>query len=279
MWFVWTLIAFVVLSWVGYRWTKTLTTKYEHTAESVAILTALFILANYTSLRLTYVMIPVLNTWARLVIMLPIGFIIFVGFSYVAVNLWCSFLTKDSDERIGALEEEKDDLQRQLEMWRWRHITQVPVEYPEPEQVAAAVASDEIQELQEFLDNWQQAGGAARVRSIKVSEWKTEAESLEDARLKTEINLLKTQMDVETDAARREQLKARVAVLEIEFLSREERFRKTTGPLDRVARNKELGPEAMRRRLQDIHGEIQLLEAQKRDFLRGKIRLGWRVRP
>lgn len=133
--------------------------------------------------------------------------------------------------------------------------------------------------MEEFLDNWQQAGGAARVRSIKVSEWKTEAESLEDARLKTEINLLKTQMDVETDAARREQSKARVAVLEIEFLSREERFRKTTGPLDRVARNKELGPEAMRRRLQDIHGEIQLLEAQKRDFLRGKIRLGWRVRP
>jgi hypothetical protein len=281
MWFVWTLITFVVLSWVGYRWTKTLITKYEHTTESIAVLAVLFILANYTGLRLTYVMIPVLNIWPRLVVMLPIGFIIFVGFSYVAVNLWCSFLTRDFDERMGVLEEEKDNLQRQIDMLRWRHVTQAPFDYPEEAELSPEESSDEIQRLREFLESWQQVGSAARVRSIKVSEWKSQAEHWEDGRLKAEINLLKALAEEETDESKREQMKARLAVFEIQLRSRERSHKRSAEIQDRVAgeRSKEIGPEAIRRRLQDIHAEIQLVEGQKRDFLRGKVRLGWRVRP
>lgn len=281
MWFVWTLITFVVLSWVGYRWTKTLITKYEHTTESIAVLVVLFILANYTGLRLTYVMIPVLNIWPRLVVMLPIGFIIFVGFSYVAVNLWCSFLTRDFDERMGVLEEEKDNLQRQIDMLRWRHVTQAPFDYPEEAELSPEESSDEIQRLREFLESWQQVGSAARVRSIKVSEWKSQAEHWEDGRLKAEINLLKALAEEETDESKREQMKARLAVFEIQLRSRERSHKRSAEIQDRVAgeRSKEIGPEAIRRRLQDIHAEIQLVEGQKRDFLRGKVRLGWRVRP
>jgi hypothetical protein len=226
-------------------------------------------------------MIPVLNIWPRLLIMLPIGFVMFVGFSYVAVNLWCSFLTRDFDEKIAALEEEKDNLQRQIDVLRWRHITQgVPFEYQQEKLVSPRPPSDEIERLQEFIDTWQQAGSAARVRSIKVTEWKSLAGQWEDDRLRGEINLLNALAEEETDATRKDQMKARLAVFQMELLSRETSRKTRTELQDRGAgeRSTERGPEAIRRRLQDIHGELQLVEAQKRDYLRGKVRLGWRVR-
>jgi len=75
-------------------------------------------------------------------------------------------------------------------------------------------------------------------------------------------------------------MKARLAVFQMELLSRESSREQKAEPRDRMPgeMGRQLGPEAVRRRLQDIHGEIQLLEAHRRDFLRGKVRLGWRVR-
>ena len=188
---------------------------------------------------------------------------------------------RDFDERMGVLEEEKDNLQRQIDMLRWRHVTQAPFDYPEEAELSPEESSDEIQRLREFLESWQQVGSAARVRSIKVSEWKSQAEHWEDGRLKAEINLLKALAEEETDESKREQMKARLAVFEIQLRSRERSHKRSAEIQDRVAgeRSKEIGPEAIRRRLQDIHAEIQLVEGQKRDFLRGKVRLGWRVRP
>lgn len=284
MWLVWTLISFVVLGWVGYRWTKTLINKYEHTAESSIVLTILLILANYFSLRLTYVMAPVFSMWPRLILMLPLGLMMFVGFSYVTVNLWCSFLTRDFDERIGALEEEKDNLQRQVDILRWRHVTEgIPLDsYAQDRSLTKdhPPDTDEIEQLREFVDNWQQVGGAARVRSIKVAEWKAQAENWEADRLIDEIRFLTAGTEEEADEIRREQMKARIAVFKIELQKRQESHKVRMEPHDRVAvkGSRESGPEAIRRRLQDIHGEIQLTEAQKRDFLRGKVRLTWRVR-
>ncbi|HHY11888.1 MAG TPA: hypothetical protein GX529_04580, partial [Firmicutes bacterium] len=139
---------------------------------------------------------------------------------------------------------------------------------------------DEIEQLREFVDNWQQVGGAARVRSIKVAEWKAQAENWEADRLIDEIRFLTAGTEEEADEIRREQMKARIAVFKIELQKRQESHKVRMEPHDRVAvkGSRESGPEAIRRRLQDIHGEIQLTEAQKRDFLRGKVRLTWRVR-
>ncbi|MGI6621433.1 MAG: hypothetical protein ACOX35_08435 [Bacillota bacterium] len=281
MWFVWALIAFAVLGWVGYTWVKTLITKYEHTTESVAILSVLFVIANYCGLRLTYVIIPVLSIWPRLLLMLPLGLLIFVALSYIAVNLWCAFLTRDFDEMITALEEEKDDLQRQLDIMRWKHITQgIPMDYPQDKSPSSGHPPDEMERLQQLVDGWQQAGSTARVRSIKVAEWKSQAENWPDDRLKDEIDLLSELVGEEADGTRKEQMKARLAVFQMELLSRESSREQKAEPRDRMPgeMGRQLGPEAVRRRLQDIHGEIQLLEAHRRDFLRGKVRLGWRVR-
>lgn len=285
MWFVWTSIGFVALSWIGLRWTKTLFTKYEHTAESIATLIILFILANYLSLRMTYVMIPVLNTWPRLILMVPLGLIVSVGFSFVAVHLWCSFLTKGFDDEIGALEEEKDDLQRQIDILRWQYVTRgIPLDsrgHTGEPFLEKTPELNSVEDLQEIVDNWQQAGGAARVRSIKTAEWKAEAEKWETDYLAKEIDSLASEAREEAVEAWAQQTKARIAILKMELRRRRgsEKPKTSKGvPVDRTSpENREIGLEEIRKRLQDIHGAIQLIESQKRDFLESKIRLTWRV--
>lgn len=285
MWLLWTVIIFVVLGWVGYRWIITLITKYEHTTESIIILIALLMLATFLGLQLTYVMAPIWGVVPRIVLTIPLGFTMFIGFSFVVVNLWCSFLTRGFDERIGMLEEEQDNLQRHLDILRWRHITEnMSSEYVQDkiheEEHSPGANGDEIERLRKFVDNWQQVGGAARVRSIKVSEWKAYARKLETGEITDTIALLASEIEEQADEIKSEQLKAKMSILKLEIAERHKTDRPKAEPL-----TKELdGPrhqtksEAIRRRLRDVHGEMQITEAQKREFLRGKVRLTWRVR-
>ncbi len=286
MWLLWTAITFVVLGWVGYGWIRTLSTKYEHTTESIAILFALLVLANFLGLKLTYVMAPVWGIWPRLVLTIPLGFVMFLGFSFVAVNLWCSFLTRDFDEQIGELEEEQDNLQRRLDILRWRHITEsISSEHDVQDKAhregyRTEANGDEIERLQTFVDNWQQVDGAARVRSIKVSEWKAQARKQEIHELRDTITLLESEIEKQTDEAKTEQLKAKMSIFKMEIAERQETDRPKAEPLTKKldgARH-QTESEGIRHRLRDVHNELQITEAQKREFLRGKVRLTWRVR-
>ncbi len=283
MWFLWTLVAFVVLSWIGYIWMKTLITKYEHTVESIVVLVVLFAVSNYFSFRLTYVMLPTLRLGPRLMTTLPLGVLTFVFFSFTAINLWCSFLTRDFDEKIGVLEEEKDRLQRQIDLMRWKYITKgIPLhDYAQDgmHKEERPPGADEIDKFQEIVDNWQRSGGAARVRSIKVSEWKSQAKQLETKHLLAEIDLIAAKLMEKSDDAAKEQSRAKHSVFEIELRKREQPFKARADSYSEpsVKAEAEVNPEVIRRRLQSIHSKIQLVEAQKESFLRDKIKLRWRV--
>jgi hypothetical protein len=284
MWFLWTLIAFVVLGWIGYIWITILTTKYEHTLESRLTLLVLLALATFTGLRLTYVMAPVLSIWPRLILTVSLGSVIFIGFSFVAVHLWCAFLTRGFDDRIGLLEEEQDRLQTQLNILRFRQVNEsVPLHVPDKAyETEYRAGTGELERLQEFLDEWQQAGGAARVRSIKVMEWKEEARTYTVEELQKEIRALGVESREETDEIKKEQAKARLAVMKMQIAQHSETriSNPETGSVSDqgVRALPEAESEILRRKLQNIHSDLQLTEAQKREFLRGKIRLSWRVR-
>ncbi|MGI6628395.1 MAG: hypothetical protein ACOX4K_08630 [Bacillota bacterium] len=284
MWFLWTLITFVFLGWIGYVWLKTLASKYEHTVESIVTLVVLLVLVILLSLKLTYVMAPAWSTWPRLVLTTGLGFVLFVGFSFTAVNLWCSFLTRGFDDRIGFLEEEQDRLQRRLDILRWKRINEdIPLHAPDNSyETGYCPDSDVMEELRKFIDEWQQSGGAARIRSIKVMEWKEEAGKASVEELRDKINALTVESEIAADEVKKEHAKAKLAVMRTEIAQRQQSQPNRAGESfsrgHLVGARPEAETETIRKNLQRIHGELQIIEAQKREFLRGRIRLSWRVR-
>ncbi len=283
MWFLWTLIAFVVLGWVGYIWITILTTKYEHTLESRLTLFVLLALATFTGLRLTYVMAPVLSIWPRVILTVGLGFVIFIGFSFVAIHLWCSFLINGFDDRIGFLEEKQNKLQTQLDILRFRQANEsVPLHVPEKAcETEYRAGTGELERLREFIDEWQRAGGAARVRSIKVTEWKEEARTYTVEELQKGIRALNVESREEADEIKKEQAKAKLAVMKMQIAQNSAMSNSNSETGFVSGQSIQVRPktesEILRRKLQNIHSDLHLAEAQKREFLRGKIRLSWRV--
>jgi len=288
MWILWTLVSFAVLSWLGYAWFVSLSTKYEHTAESRAILVLLAILAFMAGWKISSQIAPGWSLVSKGAVSLGLAFVLFTIISYIVVNLWCTLLTREYDERVLALEEEQDILQRRLEALRWQAVRGnlsrgIPIERMSQDGESRGDEYEERRKLIERVEKWQQGGGAARVRSLKVLEWKGQISKSSVSEIKKEIEALSREIGKESDEVKKEQAKIKLALLKIELIERGQSNSK------RNVRNEEttikngneqdnLDEINMRRRLQEIHREIQAAQALKREFLRGRIRLTWRVR-
>ncbi|HON87807.1 MAG TPA: hypothetical protein PKU68_06270, partial [Bacillota bacterium] len=92
MWLLWVPIGLGVLGWFGYVWLKTLVTKYEHTRESVAILVVLLAASVFLGFQMSFAVAPEWSFFPRAALTAGLGFALFIVFSYVTVNIWCSVL-------------------------------------------------------------------------------------------------------------------------------------------------------------------------------------------
>lgn len=288
MWIFWTLVSFAVLSWLGYAWLVTLSTKYEHTPESRTILVLLAILAFAAGWKISSQIAPGWSLVSRGAVSLGLAFVLFTIISFIVVNLWCALLTREYDERVLALEEEQDILQRRLDALRWQAVRgnlprDIPSERMSQNEESRADEYDERKKLIELVEKWQQGGGAARVRSLKVLEWKGQISKSSVSEIKKEIEALSREIGKESDEVKKEQAKIKLALLKLEIIERGQSNSKGNAQNEKTTvkdENEEdnLNEVNMRRRLQDIHREIQAAQALKREFLRGRIRLTWRVR-
>lgn len=277
MWVIWTLVSFAVLGWLGYAWLAALFTKYQHTRDSVLVLVALAALALFVGSRVALQIAPAWAFGPKAAVAVGVGFTAFTLFSYLAVNLWCSLLTRKFDERIATLEEEEDSILRRLDALRWQAIRQA--EYPPGTQAEGAAGGepDETAELRKTVERWEQGGGAARIRSLKVLEWREEMGGKTVAALEEEIHALEQEISSETDEARRDQSRAKLALLKLALKERGGDSR-TDEPVKVGTRPRMHEDEAaLRDRLQTIHAGIQDQRAARSEFVRQRIRLTWRA--
>ena len=287
MWLLWVPIGLGVLGWFGYVWLKTLVTKYEHTRESVAILILLLAASVFLGFRMSFALAPEWSLFPRTGLTAALGFALFIVFSYVTVNIWCSVLAGSFDRKIEALEDEAAMIEQRLAVLRMAQLNEDSRtyvrggDYRQSEEKDASQL-DSLEDLRDFVDDWQQASGEARVRSIKVMEWKDEARLMSDQDLKDEAGALSLDIEDETDEIRKDQSIARLAVLKLEImlrdLRRSSREDGRKGARERSKESPRSEMEYLHKRLRDINGEIERIEAQKREFLEGTIRLSWRER-
>lgn len=270
MWIFWVLIAVAAIAWLGYSWVETLLTKFEHTFLSRVLLLFLGAAGFLTGLRITKTLAPQWSTGPVLAVSTVPGFAAFCLYSYIGVNFWLSILTKDYDRRITAMEQEEDALVRRLEAHRWSVIRGYPEEEPEESQEEKELAA-----LRKLVEGWEKGGGVARVRSLKVLEWRSEIAKMALLELNAQLREAETGLYQEKDPVKAEQSRVRIALLKMERLERQMPSGSPEEPAEKVDLS---DPSQVRNRLQELHREVGLEKARKAEFLRSRVRLSWRVR-
>ena len=283
MWVLWTLVIVAFSVWLGHTWIVALRNKYQHTLESRLVLFVIALVSWVLARQIALQVAPQLGMLPITVISTALAFGPFCLLSFIAVNMWLAALTRPYDEKIWNLEEEEDRLIRELEALRWKALS-APLD-AEPDRKQAGSPDDpddEIAKLNKIVLDWEQAGGAARVRSLKVLEWKEEISAKGDAELRSETERLWKTVEAEADEGRQEQARARWALCRAELMVRESRVRRESIPRETRKDDKpQIASDqmAMRQRLQDILREMQAVRAEKAEFLQKKIRLTWRRGP
>lgn len=273
MWIVPALVGFVVLSWLGYAWLSSLFRNYQHTIESAVTLGIVGAGSLYSGWRTAGAVAPGWSFSARAAIALAGGLVLFTLFSFMVVTLWMAFLTRRFDEAIAALDSEEESILRQLESMRWRayeraqDFSRAPKAEPRP--------IDPRDEWERAVEAWEQGGGVARIRSLKVLEWREEMAGKTSRELKDDILSLTREIEEEQDEAKKEQLKARLAVYRLALYEKEPPVAESAVKTEPERELKADEP-ALRQRLQEIHRELQVVKFEKTQYLRSRVRLVWR---
>jgi len=279
MWVMWALVSLAVLAWLGYSWFAALVTKYEHTRDSAVVFAVLGAASLYCGVRVAAQIAPAWAAGPKSAIVIGVGLTLFAAFSFIAVNLWCSLLTRRFDESIASLEEEEDLILRKLDAMRWKAIRQ-------SEHLLAAKPSgsmpdrqeDEPSVLKRSVEKWEQGGGAARIRSLKVLEWREELSDKSVEALEAEVESLQSEIRSESDEAKREQAKAKMALAKLLILEKSGPKPSDTSAAYGEKPSPSQDEAGLRQRLQEIRAEIQSRRAERSQFLRQRIRLSWRIR-
>lgn len=274
MWIVPTLVGFMILAWLGYAWMSALFVKYQHTLESAAVMVAIAVGSLYSGWGIALSIAPGWSAGPKAAIALAVGFTLFSLFTFLAVSLWTALLVRRFDEQTAALDEEEDRILRRLQAMRWdsyRSEAQGMEAAPSEE----APLPDPREDLRKTIETWEQGGGAARIRSLKVLEWREEASAKTTDEIKEDIRSLEIEAAMESDEAKKEQTRVRLAVARLVLMEKE-----PTVP-DRPARRApkpeiKADEAAMRQRLQEIHRELQAVKNAKAQYLRSRVKLGWR---
>ena len=135
-----------------------------------------------------------------------------------------------------------------------------------------SMETDEETFMKSYVERWELGGGATRVRALKVLEWKSEASELNDDELERQLVILAEEIARESDKNKREQLKVKTYVIKLELCERTPVNDMETVKVQGVS--KAVRGEELRRRLQEVHREIQMLRQEKDEFFRSKITLG-----
>ncbi|HHY35637.1 MAG TPA: hypothetical protein GX510_08425 [Firmicutes bacterium] len=293
MWIFWVLASLVVVGWGTVTWVQTLKAKFEHTPESRLLLLVTAAIALALGWQTARMFGPGWSAKVQAVAAIGVGVVYFDILSIALVSIWKAILTLDIDETISGLEEEEERLRRKLDSLRYgRFAGDVmgaaggPV-YPVSRVEKVEGPDEEISRLRRIVNRWLESAGMTRVRALKLESWKEEYARMSLDELVREKRRLGEERPAEPGV--REQTEVRIALIEMEILSRQARRldegtissagdRSSTSSTSPLEGGGEESEEQLRRRLEEISRQAARARAEKEAFLRRKIRLSWRER-
>ncbi|MBE3519282.1 MAG: hypothetical protein IMW97_03145 [Firmicutes bacterium] len=294
MWIFWVLVSFVVVGWGTAAWVQTLKTKFEHTSESRLLLLVVALIALALGWQTARMFGPGWSAKVQAVAAVGVGIVYFDILSVALVSIWKAILTLDIDETISGLEEEEERLRRKLDSLRYgRFLSELargtagPV-YPVTRVEKAEEPDEEISRLRQVVNSWVESAGMTRVRALKLESWREQYARMSLEELLSEKKRLEDEHP--TEQALREQTEVRIALIQMEILSRKAHRPDAEGARssrqDRSSAwlssppegSGEESEETLRRRLEEVSRQVARARAEREAFLRRKIRLSWRER-
>jgi chromosome segregation ATPase len=128
-------------------------------------------------------------------------------------------------------------------------------------------------EIRRKLARWEQGGGLARLRTVKVRDWRREYEQLSATELETKRREIAAELE-NASGDEREQLQAQLYVIELTRLDKN-----LSGPNQELSELEadlsQLGEQRrqIEQKLASIERELEEWREQKREFLENKVRL------
>lgn len=258
-----------------------LSTRYEYTRRARKVLTSAalgslafalaFSLWRFPGLNLLYLMLAVVG------IFMPVYALV----ALLVVEYWRKRLQATYDSNVQALRGEEEraldritQLQQQIALAEHRRQTLEEVHH---ERLA------DQRRIREFLDNWERGEGLARIRSIKVQEWREGFAALSEADLEARrVELCDQLAEIEPRGAvdreakdRTDQLRAQLSVLSLlqlgEFLDRPNA---ELAELERKTDEAKQEKNDRERSLESLRYELAEWERRREEFLSDRIVLG-----
>jgi hypothetical protein len=271
MW-VWAVFGVVaVLIWLVIAGSARLTTRFEYTKKSLWGLymcgVVSIVLGMCFGLR-TLEWPPVFGAMAGTVA----SGVIFIGLANAMTEAWLRTRLAMYDNAIERLLDDEYRQRNKLESARDRmHGESLG-------QQGAFHRQREMEErradLQAMVDSWQQGGGVTRIRSVKAQEWRQLFSSMSEDALARERERLKSETAMasgrdEQSIERQRQIKAELAVLDIEVIERHMPDPAEIPPVESLLADQE----QVKGNLEGIRDKLAEWRRERAMFLSGKIRL------
>ncbi len=262
--------AFLLLLGIG---VLHLTTRYTYTKASRRALAGVVVVSLALAYWLARRYLAPDSPWFWPLV-LGLGASLFVLLAVAVVESWRLCKQREFDRQIAVLRAREYDLLEEITVLSDR----VAVESAASRNLQAAQEQRYEKKLRSYVDEWQRAGGAARIRAVKVKDWEREFEGMGVQELKERRTRLQEQLKelpaTPDEEEKRRQILAQLDLLEY-FLHHKEapaaprrpQAASSLSELVRERQEKEAELEAVRR-------ELAAWEQRKAEFLNRRIELG-----
>ncbi len=239
-------------------------TRFRHTAKSRRTLTLEGAGSLVFVAAVVLVGFRVAFGWAALMWTLGVAIPVFLCVAVGTLEVWRRRKLAAYDGIIRQLrrdlQKRRDDLDRLI--WQSRDLERRSrASAPPPSAGPTPFSRDgEAARLRHEVEAWQGAGGLARIRALKVDEWRAEVQGADGGSLAGRRRELETALRDAADE-RRDSLRVQIALIRLQELETD-RVEKPAQPAPDAKPAADFGLEAVRRRRGDEEREVARLQAE-----------------
>lgn len=254
-----------------------LITRYRYSAKSRTVLVLLWLLSFLAALGFIRYSFPGIEPAYMYFFALALSLPVFAGLALAAVTYLRGRLLSGFDQEIGRLNRELERCHSALALVQQREALtgarRRALEGRHREKLA------EQRVLQRLLDDWQQAGGVARLRAVKVQEWRDDLAGLDRVALRekrTAVQAELAHLEAEGTATdRQDQLRAQLKVVDLALLEPDVgRPNEELAELEKTAAELAAQRKDTEAELERVRQELEEGQTRRSEFLSRQITLG-----
>jgi len=254
-----------------------LISRYRYSAKSRTILFLLGLLSYLAAMGFLRFSFPDIEPAYIYLFAVALAMPVFAVLALAAVTYLRARLVGGFDQEIGRLNREREQLQSALTLIQQRAALISSRRRALEDRHREKLAEQRV--LQRLLDEWQQAGGVARLRAVKAQEWRDELaglsrEAIGERRAAVQAELTRLQGEA-IAPDRQDQLRAQLKVIDLVLLEPElSRPNEELAGLEKAESELELQRKDKEAELERVRHELEEWQSRRSDFLSRQITLG-----